>query len=60
MTSKDGVFAAGDVITGGATVILAMGQAKIAAMGLHNWLIRRKGLDLPIEAMAPPVAAPAA
>ena len=49
MTSKEGVFAAGDVITGGATVILAMGQAKIAARGLHNWLIRRKGLDLPVE-----------
>jgi glutamate synthase (NADPH/NADH) small chain len=60
MTSKDGVFAAGDVITGGATVILAMGQAKTAALGLHNWLIRRKGLDLPIEEAAPPVAAPAA
>ncbi len=49
MTSREGVFAAGDVITGGATVILAMGQAKIAAKGLHNWLIRRKGLDLPVE-----------
>ncbi len=49
MTSKEGVFAAGDVITGGATVILAMGQAKTAALGLHNWLIKRKGLDLPIE-----------
>ncbi|MEW5700732.1 MAG: NADPH-dependent glutamate synthase [Candidatus Zixiibacteriota bacterium] len=49
MTSKSGVFAAGDVITGGATVILAMGQAKVAAIGLHNWLIRHKGLDLPTE-----------
>ncbi len=60
MTSKEGVFAAGDVITGGATVILAMGQAKTAALGLHNWLIRRKGLDLPIEAMVSQAAAPAA
>lgn len=49
MTTKIGVFAAGDVITGGATVILAMGQAKTAALGLHNWLIERKGLNLPKE-----------
>ncbi|GAB4325547.1 MAG: NADPH-dependent glutamate synthase [Candidatus Zixiibacteriota bacterium] len=48
-TSKEGVFAAGDVITGGATVILAMGQARTAALGLHNWLVERKGLDLPVE-----------
>lgn len=54
MTSKEGVFAAGDVITGGATVILAMGQAKIAAKGLHNWLIRRKGLDLPLKEIVEP------
>ncbi len=47
MTSKDGVFAAGDVITGGATVILAMGQARTAAMGLHNWLVQKKGLAVP-------------
>ena len=40
-TSKEGVFAAGDVITGGATVILAMGQARTAAMGLHNWLLAK-------------------
>ncbi|MBD3297506.1 MAG: NADPH-dependent glutamate synthase [candidate division Zixibacteria bacterium] len=51
-TSKEGVFAAGDVITGGATVILAMGQARTAALGLHNWLIERKGLDMPVEATA--------
>ncbi|MBI3873095.1 MAG: NADPH-dependent glutamate synthase [candidate division Zixibacteria bacterium] len=51
MTSKIGVFAAGDVITGGATVILAMGQAKTAAVGLHNWLVRRKGLGMPVEEM---------
>ncbi|MEW5874853.1 MAG: NADPH-dependent glutamate synthase [Candidatus Zixiibacteriota bacterium] len=40
MTSREGVFAAGDVITGGATVILAMGQARTAAMGMHEWLMR--------------------
>jgi glutamate synthase (NADPH/NADH) small chain len=37
-TSKKGVFAGGDVATGGATVILAMGQAKIAAKAMHTYL----------------------
>jgi len=37
-TSKRGVFAGGDVITGGATVILAMGQAKTAARAIDEYL----------------------
>ena len=37
-TSKKGVFAGGDVATGGATVILAMGQAKIAAEAIEEYL----------------------
>ncbi|GAB4532727.1 MAG: NADPH-dependent glutamate synthase [Anaerolineae bacterium] len=37
-TSKKGVFAGGDVATGGATVILAMGQAKIAARAINDYL----------------------
>jgi len=37
-TSKKGVFAAGDIITGGATVILAMGQARAAAAAIHEYL----------------------
>jgi glutamate synthase (NADPH) small chain len=37
-TSKKGVFAGGDVITGGATVILAMGQAKVAAKAMAEYL----------------------
>jgi glutamate synthase (NADPH/NADH) small chain len=37
-TSKHGVFAGGDVATGGATVILAMGQAKIAARAMSEFL----------------------
>jgi|GEM_PF-3213149 len=56
MTSIDGVFAGGDVMTGGATVILAMGQAKIAARGMHNWLIDKKGLNLPKEKPPEPVS----
>jgi glutamate synthase (NADPH) small chain len=38
-TSKPGVFAAGDAITGGSTVILAMGQAKKAAAGINEFLM---------------------
>ena len=38
-TSKKGVFAAGDAITGGSTVILAMGQAKRAAESIHLYLM---------------------
>jgi glutamate synthase (NADPH/NADH) small chain len=37
-TSKKGVFAGGDVATGAATVILAMGAGKIAARGIHDYL----------------------
>ncbi len=37
-TSKKGVFAGGDVATGGATVILAMGQARIAAKAIDEYL----------------------
>jgi glutamate synthase (NADPH/NADH) small chain len=37
-TSKRGVFAGGDVATGAATVILAMGAGKVAARGIHDYL----------------------
>ncbi len=37
-TSKEGVFAGGDVVTGAATVILAMGAGKAAAKGIHEYL----------------------
>lgn len=37
-TSKPGVFAGGDVATGGATVILAMGAGKKAAKAIHEYL----------------------
>ncbi len=38
-TVKPGVFAAGDVVSGAATVISAMGQAKIAAKHIHAKLM---------------------
>lgn len=37
-TSKRGVFAGGDIVTGGATVILAMGAGRKAAVSIHDYL----------------------
>ena len=37
-TSKKGVYAGGDIVTGAATVIQAMGQGKIAARSIHQSL----------------------
>ena len=37
-TSKRGVFAGGDIVTGGATVILAMGAGRKAAASIHAFL----------------------
>lgn len=37
-TSKEGVFAAGDIVTGAATVISAMGAGKKAAQSIHKYL----------------------
>jgi glutamate synthase (NADPH) small chain len=37
-TSKPGVFAGGDIVTGAATVILAMGAGRKAARSIHEYL----------------------
>lgn len=37
-TSKPGVYAGGDVVTGAATVILAMGAGKVGARSIHEYL----------------------
>jgi glutamate synthase (NADPH) small chain len=37
-TSKEGVFAGGDIVTGGATVILAMGAGRKAAAAIDQYL----------------------
>ncbi|MDR2090607.1 MAG: FAD-dependent oxidoreductase [Clostridiales bacterium] len=42
MTSKDGVYAAGDAVTGAATVILAMGNGKAAARAIIERLNKMK------------------
>jgi glutamate synthase (NADPH/NADH) small chain len=38
LTSREGVFAGGDAVTGAATVILAMGAGKAAAAGMDAYL----------------------
>ncbi len=42
MTSLPGVFAGGDIVTGAATVINAMGQGKCAARGIHAFLSKKR------------------
>jgi len=37
-TSIPGIFAGGDIVRGGATVILAMGDGKVAADNMHKYL----------------------
>ena len=37
-TSRKGVFAGGDIVTGSATVILAMGAGRRAAQSIHDYL----------------------
>jgi len=39
-TSKEGVYAGGDAVTGAATVILAMGAGKAAAKGIDEYLFK--------------------
>jgi glutamate synthase (NADPH/NADH) small chain len=40
-TTKQGVFAGGDIVTGGATVILAMGAGRKAAKSIDAYLAGR-------------------
>jgi glutamate synthase (NADPH/NADH) small chain len=37
-TSRDRIWAGGDIVTGAATVILAMGAGRIAARSIHEYL----------------------
>jgi len=41
-TSKKGVFAGGDIVTGAATVISAMGAGKTAAASIHEYVMTGK------------------
>lgn len=40
-TSVPGVYAGGDIVSGAATVILAMGQARIAASAMNEYLSKK-------------------
>ena len=40
LTSREGVYAGGDIVTGAATVILAMGAGRQAARAIHEYLSR--------------------
>jgi glutamate synthase (NADPH/NADH) small chain len=54
-TTKEGVFAGGDIVTGGATVILAMGAGRTAAASMHEylqtgiWELEEEASDVPVE-----------
>ncbi|MDH3730060.1 MAG: NADPH-dependent glutamate synthase [Acidimicrobiia bacterium] len=41
-TSRPAVFAGGDIVTGGATVIVAMGHGRRAAAAIDDWLMNRQ------------------
>jgi len=42
LTTKDMVYAGGDVVTGSATVILAMGAGRQAAVAIHQKIMKEK------------------
>ena len=42
-TSMEGVFAGGDIVSGGATVILAMGQGRKSAIAINEYLKAKVG-----------------
>ncbi len=42
LTSREGVFAGGDIVTGGATVILAMGAGRKAAKAINEYLFNKE------------------
>jgi homotetrameric NADPH-dependent glutamate synthase len=60
-TSVPGVFAGGDIVTGGATVILAMGAGRRAARAMAAWLASGKAMwpvtQADADAFRPPLPA---
>ena len=49
VTSMKGVFAGGDIVTGAATVILAMGAGKKAAVAIDNYVMGRELKPEPVK-----------
>jgi glutamate synthase (NADPH/NADH) small chain len=54
-TSRQGVFAGGDIVTGSATVILAMGAGRRAAKSIHDYLTTGEWAE-PVTAVTTPAA----
>ncbi|HIJ52293.1 MAG TPA: NADPH-dependent glutamate synthase [Planctomycetes bacterium] len=46
-TSLEGVYAGGDIVSGAATVILAMGQGRIAASAMNKYLAEKSDCNKP-------------
>lgn len=40
-SSLEGVYAGGDIVRGGATVILAMGDGRVAGSEIHKYLLSK-------------------
>jgi glutamate synthase (NADPH/NADH) small chain len=40
-TSREGIYAGGDIVTGAATVILAMGAGRTSATAIHQYLMNK-------------------
>ncbi len=55
MTSREGVFAGGDIVTGGATVILAAGAGKVAARAIHRYVLGMPMIEEKPESEEAPV-----
>ncbi len=49
-TNKPGLFAGGDIVTGSATVISAMGAGRKAARAINEFLVRGEAKAVPAEA----------
>ncbi len=46
-TTREGVYAGGDIVTGSATVILAMGMGLRSARAMHQYMMSRKNVQWP-------------
>jgi len=53
-TTRPGVWAGGDIVTGSATVILAMGAGKAAARDMHAYLTGEREASAPMQALEQP------
>jgi glutamate synthase (NADPH/NADH) small chain len=51
-TSLQAVYAGGDIATGEATVISAMGSGKIAARSIHNYLRKKQKRDVLLDGLS--------